>query len=251
MAGVLSKQQRWKMSEKYYCAMAEARAKLEDRQRSGAKDKVVEFWHRQNLPLPTLPTVERPAVLARQVATGRFEDILFRELALGGGLTPTWWEYTADKFASVSPYKRNLMHPVCVRKTQKGLHQQTKKLGQPHQWEKRPLKEVVSKEGVSLVEWHHQRRDEILGPSVVVDVPGYAYPLFLSLFVAHAVLFEDYHGGESGDELDGFTKRRFEPSWQKVADELGMEPLIVRMPWWPELALYPETQDWRQYGIIK
>src|SRR3989338_657444 len=239
------------MSKGYYCTAAEAHTKLKERQGCGAKESVVEFWHKRSLSLPVLPAVERPAVLARQVATGRFEDILFRELALSAGLTPTWWQYTEDRFTSVSPYKRSLIHTVCARKTQKGLHLQTKKLGQPHKWEKKTLKEIRSEEGRSLIEWHHKRRENVMGPGIIADVTAYSYPLFLSLFVAHAVLFEDYHGGESGDELNGFTKKRFEPAWQEVADELGMQPLVVQLPWWPELAFYPETPDWRQYGVVE
>src|SRR3989344_5055697 len=104
------------MSKGYYCTAAEAHTKLKERQGCGAKESVVEFWHKRSLSLPVLPAVERPAVLARQVATGRFEDILFRELALSAGLTPTWWQYTEDRFTSVSPYKRSLIHPVSGRK---------------------------------------------------------------------------------------------------------------------------------------
>jgi hypothetical protein len=68
------------------------------------------------------------------------------------------------------------------------------------------------------------------------------YEAYLSLFISHAILFEDYHGGESGAELGGFTARVFEPAFAALEERFGYTPIIVRLPWWKELGLFPDPE---------
>jgi hypothetical protein len=78
------------------------------------------------------------------------------------------------------------------------------------------------------------------------------YQAYLALFVAHNVLFEDYHGGEStgNGQLGGFTADVFEPAWHAVRDRFGVAPMITPLPWFPELAYYPANGEWMNHGII-
>ena len=241
------------MSDKYYHLASEARAELVARQKNGVRDKVLCYWQKQNVAMPKLADAPLQAVLARQLSTARFEDILFREISAAAGFTPTWWAYPADKYTSFSALKRSFLHPrLCVGRDRIGLRIRKKRLANQQSWEKKPLSEISTFCGQTLVEWHRKHREIVLGPSLSLEVPlaGQSYTRFLSLFVADAVLFEDYHGGESGNVLDRFTAERFEPAWQQVYEELGFAPLIVRMPWWPELAYYPGSADWQSYGVV-
>lgn len=240
------------MYAKFYHTPEGALLELERRQKLGVQEKVQRFWASQGKEMPKLPSIGNMAVFARQLATARFEDLAYRELALGAGFAPTWWEYTSDQFTHRSPLKRSYMHPgLCVGRDKNGLRFRTKKLARMHDWERRELREIQTREGVSLVDWHHAHRDRVLGENIRLEVPIQTYPLFLSLFVAHGVLFEDYHGGESGAELDGFTVRKFEPAWHQVHELIGFSPIVVSMPWSSDFALYPATGEWEQYGVVE
>ncbi|MBI4065617.1 hypothetical protein HY412_00280 [Candidatus Kaiserbacteria bacterium] len=125
---------------------------------------------------------------------------------------------------------------------------------------KKRLDEIETREG-PLPEVHRQLQDKLIPGARRGDVtewyrriPGtpktLRYEAFLSLFVAHSVLFEDYHGGESGQALYGFTQLVVEPAWQRLADIFGEKPLIVKMSWRPEFAWYPADESWPKHGIV-
>ncbi len=124
------------------------------------------------------------------------------------------------------------------------------------------LSEVVLDDGASLVEYHH-RLHKIFGlHDSVVDLSSFFsqfggaekyYTAYMSLFVAHAVIFEDYHEGEEeGAILDTLTKDIFLPACDRLKQEFGVGPLIVKMPWHDNLRYYapPDGTEWQTHGVI-
>ncbi len=265
----------------YYTEASKAREILKGRQ--DLRGTVEAWWLNNGWGLPPIPTSDDAiAMLARQLATARYEDCLFYLMASQSGLVPTWGQYIEDKHSMKSNVKKSYLQGVFVfgrgrnggvradrheflsvarpahrKHTPRNLHES---------WDGRSLREIVNPAtGESLVVRHNEFQRATLGISDA-HRPDFSawhrqakhqraadyYPRYLSLFIAHAVLFEDYHGGESGDELDRFTARIFEPAFQQISEQFGVAPIIVSLLWWPELAYYPhpDAGDWRNHGII-
>jgi hypothetical protein len=245
----------------YYTPIAEARAELGKRQRNGLREEVEYLWKRKGYLFPQIPKVPDLAILARQISTARFEDFVFRELALKGGLSPFWLEGTGDIFVSASKYKRTLLNPYVYTGLGKGGPIVVKKrLATIAKWERTPLSSVVLDDGSrSVVDYHHELQDTLLGPVRRIDAgkpwkenerARDYYSWYLMPFLAHGILFEDFHGGESGDALGSFTEDVFEPSFASVFAKLGITPLIVRMPWKDGMHYFPATEKWDSYGVV-
>lgn len=237
------------------------------------------WWQEKGWGIPNIPPRNgHPlGILARHVATFRYEDALFVLLAEQAGLEPVWLEYTGDRFADVSPFKHSLGRPVfCTRRGRNGgygltgLHEigirGRKSLFDFTCANGRPINGLRIFDGRPLVDFHHDRQDQMTGNTArrfdlttwlrqIGSAKDY-YEAYLSLFVAHGVLFEDYHGGESAgqddkpDVLFDFTAKIFEPSWQAVCQRFGLEPLIVPLPWYDYCRYYPLHPDWRDNGVI-
>ncbi len=221
----------------------------------------IEEWWRENGWEPILPSLPNLAVLARQIAAFRYEDCVYHSLADSVGLTPVCLELTSDRMSSKSNYKRSLIRPVYFERFGRngGMATKREKLASIDDWYGHPLKSIVLKDGTSLLDYHHARYDAAFGADRRADNSSWMqalggardyYPLFLSIFLAHAILFEDYHGGESGLKLDLLTVEIFEPTFEALAKQFGVVPLIVRMPWTPELALHPPDTNWREHKVI-
>lgn len=92
----------------YYSA-DEAVGELEKRQADHNLITHIEEWRNAHgIVLPQIDAIGRLAFFARQIATCRYEDIVFQNIAHAAGLTPIWIEFTEDKFVASSPYKRSL-----------------------------------------------------------------------------------------------------------------------------------------------
>lgn len=245
------------MDKDYYIPLALAAKVLNERK--SMRSKVESWWLEQGLGLPSLPAGDL-GVLARQIASYRYEDVLFLDLARTAGLQPLWLELTSDRMSTNSNYKKSLLHPVYYHRRGRngGMVTTKQKLTELMPWVGKRLSDVVLSDGQNLVEYHHNRFDQVFGAHSRIDnsqwingkrVQEY-YPVFLSLFLAHCVLFEDYHGGESGDKLNSLTILVFEPTFEQLRKRFGVGPLIVKMPWVQELKLYPPDQNWREHGVI-
>ena len=251
-------------SEKFYFTAGEAATELKMRMKLRAQ--IEDWWNQQGWGNPDflgmLPA--NAAVLARHVATARYEDIVFSQLAISVGLEPVWIEYLNDKFSDRSDFKRSLLKR-CVFKGR------GKRSGQIISINESLVKDMTASVGLklnqiqtsaggNLVERHHQQHALFFPKNPRFDISNwYAkagpravnyYPALLSFFIAHAVLFEDYHGGESGAKLGDFTEKVFTPAWQNIETTFGTRPLIVPLPWRSEFSMYPEKNDWRNHGII-
>jgi hypothetical protein len=254
------------MTDSYYIELEEAREILLSRQTF--RDELPGFWasHGVEFPAEVLEDLPLVAFLARQLVTFRFEDAVFLQMAERSGLTPLWSPLAQDKFTVVSSLKRSYVQPHMATGFSKNGDVITKRerlVKDPHTRSQIPLKELVADDGASIMSWHYDRWLRATGDGVCVldadqfksgwgDRTDRYYLGLLSLFIAHGVLFEDYHGGESGNALGGFTSRVFEPAFATVEAYFGVKPLVVKLPWWKELAYYPDEQwieTWRERPI--
>lgn len=173
-------------------------------------------------------------------------------------------EHTKGSLSTHSPFKRSLLHPCFYMRRGRsgGIVVETKRLAAIQEKRMQRLSEVVLDDGASLVEYHH-RLHKIFGlHDSVVDLSSFFsqfggaekyYTAYMSLFVAHAVIFEDYHEGEEeGAILDTLTKDIFLPACDRLKQEFGVGPLIVKMPWHDNLRYYapPDGTEWQTHGVI-
>ncbi len=254
------------LGKEFYVGLAEAGAELASR--SYLRPAVEQWWKDRGLSMPELLTtsLKPQGFLCRQLATFRYEDATFVIMAEKAGLSPAWLPYEGDVFADISPLKRSYIEPVYVAGVGRngGMRKVGTRLvsGNVAELNGRPLMHVVTNQGTSLVDYHCGNLRTLYNRAQVADVtpilrkaggtPRRYYPALLSLLVAHGVLFEDYHGGESGGKLSAFTTDVFEPAFQQVEQTFGVKPLIVRLPWWGELGHYvsPELSKvihWRAH----
>ena len=254
------------MTDSYYVELEEAREILLSRQ--ALREMLPSFWATHGVPFPAevlcgLPLV---AFLARQLVTFRFEDAVFLQMAEWSGLAPLWSPLAQDKFTVVSSLKRSYVQPHMATGFSKNGNVITKRerlVKEPDTRSQIPLKDLVADDGASVMSWHYNRWLRATeGVGRVLDADQFKsgwggsteryYLGLLSLFIAHGVLFEDYHGGESGNALDSFTTSVFEPAFATVEAYFGVKPLVVKLPWWKELAYYPDEpwiSEWRERPI--
>jgi len=248
------------MSDRFYTDLTDARAVLESRQ--DLIPEVERYWREEGWRVPDFPHVGRAGYLCRNIATFRYEDAVFLLLCRAAGLEPCWLEYVTDKYSSQSSVKHSYLRYLrCCGRGRNGGPKVEKvspvrRLG----WlDGHRLCDITLDDGTPLVEHHHAIFDRFAPPDRRCDISDWLsaigrardyYVASVSLFVAHGVLFEDYHGGESGDKLDAFTTDVFEPAFDRVFERFGVRPIIVRMPWFTEMKYYPADLDWRGHGII-
>ncbi len=245
----------------YYTDLAEAAEVIRSRQY--LRRAVEDYWLAQNAQFPDWLAQSKPSALwARQMITWRFEDMLFADMANRAKLPTIWMQLLSDQFTEVSTLKRSYAHPFIAT----GISKQGKvishrsRLIEMRDWKNKPLSEIVTQDGQKLSMWHKARWQRGYGLGTIVDTDAVKfnwgntvqrhYLGLMSMCIAHGVLFEDYHGGESGKKLGSFTDMVFEPAFAAVSEYFGMQPLIVKMPWWPELALYP-SDEWMSRAIIQ
>lgn len=234
-------------SESFYTPLETARCTLLSRH--SLRKQIEEWWREKGFPFPEAFRDTRPiGFISRHIATARYEDLLFIRLCEKGGLKPIWSTYTKDRFIDRSPVKYSYLQPRIITGfgKRKSPIVRRVRLAEPKLWEGRPLDQIPV-EGGTLISWHRLLLEEAYTEAVVTDpsdiyqalggARGY-YPFLLSLALAHGVLFEDFHSGESGGQLDSFTSRVFEPAFQEVNARFNATPLIVRLPWWKELGYY-------------
>lgn len=188
------------------------------------------------------------AFIARHVATCRFEDLCFYEMTQKRGLNPVWFEYTHDSFTpSQSSFKKSIGHPIIQEGVGRkgGAILNKKRLVDFSKWDGKKIEDINKGE---LVRWHHSRNKQFFPKGVNIngsswfqgigDAKKY-YTAYLSLFLAHAALFEDYYGGESGKTLDSFTVNVFEPARETLKKLFGLELLIISLPWKKHYKYFP------------
>lgn len=254
------------MEQQYYIDLQTAVAAL--RERRSMRQKVETWWKEKGWKIPSAClSLENALVFGKPIATRRYEDALFVHLAESLDLQPVWMEYTQGSLSTESPYKRSLIHPTFYEKRGRtgGIVVRKHRLACMQSHRMQPIHEIrlAHTETVSLVDYHHTLLDAFgFGPQSRVDLSGFYrqfgravnyYAPYLSLFLAHGVLVEDYHGGEDAAVVGDFTSTTFEPAMQELYYQFGVMPLIARMPWHTHLAYFiplSRRDDWRSHGVV-
>ena len=240
-----------------YFTPEEAKKELVRRQNDRELIAHVEAWRNEKkIVLPEFCARGSLAFFARQIATCRYEDIVFQNIAYSADLIPVWIEFTEDKFVASSPYKRSLVQQFhCAGKGRKGGWKLTKSNGiDISKFEGKPMSTICFKDGQSLVDYHHDLQDIFLIDPIRQDLSAYLksigssqdyyYP-FLSMFLLHGVLVDDfhsdnYHNGAAKKSDLAFTRDVFDPAWNCIVAELGITPLIVPLPWVDGMQYFPQ-----------
>lgn len=243
-----------------YTELMDARETLANRK--DLRSSVEEWWLFKGWGLPPLPPVTNMAVMARQIGTFRYEDAAFVMRAENAGLVPVWLEYSGDKMNSRSNYKRSLLEIFHCdgRGRSGGLRIRSKeKFASIQEWSGKPLNVIKGHDNRTLLDYHHEHQDRVYPEAIRRDVTQWLqqmgaardyYEATVSIYVAHAVLFEDYHGGESGEVLGSFTTEIFEPAWHATFERFGAVPIVVKLPWGEGFRCYPMDDNWRNHGIV-
>ncbi len=198
------------------------------------------------------------AVLFRNVATPNFELERFDSLASSMGLTPLVLEFHQDKFVTRNPAKLAL--------ARMRFHAGTGRNGGPlpiraltitdlRAADCLPLCQATTNWDQGLVPFHHEllrAHPDVRGVEIVdgspfcLSYPGGAasyYPEFFSLFVRHAILFENFLLTPSEQR---FTTGIVIPAFNAATARHGCQPLICRLdppesegdPYWYQ---YPDA----------
>ncbi len=240
------------------------------RTRTPLRDRVECWWAQQGFAFPDVfARHHQIGFVSRHLATARFEDAAFVVMAELMGLRPVWSTYIGDEFVTFSPVKCSYVQPLVfdrfAGKPDKPEPVLRKvRLANPECCQGERLNRIMVQGGSSLVAWHQNRLLTMYPGALVTDPTeiyrrlGGArnyYVFLLSLAAAHGVLFEDFHGGETGEPLMKFTREIFEPAFDKVAELFGAPPVVVRLPWWRELGYYVSEADlvngWRDSPALK
>lgn len=266
----------------YYVRLEEATEQL--RAREHLRADVIRFWADQDWGPPPLPEVQNLALISRNLATARFEDIAYAALARQAGLIPAWSTLSGDAMCAGSPIKTSYLegqlitglgrsgglklqrHEYLEGVDSRSLRGRAANATPAHQHHKRVLSEIVSPQGERLVDIHARWQDAMLnslceGAPKRFDITSWYrggglmnsrqyYVALMSLFVAHSVLFEDFHGGESGDQLDAFTAEVFQPACHRLRELFGVMPLVVPLPWKREYAYFPASPKWPEWNVV-
>ncbi len=218
------------------------RAALEERKKRRSdreiERKIAEFLH-GDIPV-FLSEKTLKAVLFRQVATPNYEVRRFLHLVEGiGGLEPVLWEYYEDKFTSNNSWKYTLGKIPFFMGQKQNAPQRIERIRiiDFDRYDGKKLSRVKTIWGQPLVEFHHKLFEHTyisLPDGYFFDSSGWSakhgdtaahyYAPFLSLFVKHALLFENFMLDEK--ELS-FSKEVFLPAFIEVYRRTGRKPLIV------------------------
>ncbi len=205
------------------------------------------------LPADSL-TLEQPvALLARYVPRATGEDIAFAEIAQEAGFEPYWASYKADRFTTRNPEKVETIRPPIWwqkgQRTRSWVVEPDKRSGgigelqtiygnTSSDYQRNVRKAVFAEKGMTILldncfdvgDWYRTQAPRF-GYETGNLAPFY-YPATMALATMFCALYEDFDGGpnaNSGD-LASFRNAVVYPAIDKVERDLGLKPIIVRMP---------------------
>ena len=180
------------------------------------------------------------SMLFRNIFTPDYELDIFIKYAESIGSRPVLAEYTKDRFVAKNEDKHALGKLYFYLNTDAHGHVNMRvfKIIDFDYAEKMRLCDIVTKWGESLVGFHHRILNRWHSESYrnIVDMSEWAhrnggrakeyYNSVFALFIRHAILFENFR--ETGPEGE-FYRNIFLPSFQRVSEYFGMQPLICPM----------------------
>jgi len=229
---------RMKFDEVIYTSLDDAINELDTRWSNKELDKRLEHYIGESLP----ETLKKGfcAVLFRQITTPNYETRRFMCIPDATKLKPVFWEYENDKFTSnnlLKYYFGKLGFHVGI-----GSNGQHRRIDintiNFNESNGKPLKNVVTLWGESLINFHKglMKRAFPNSENFSYDASEWFlkkggnakdyYKPFISLFVKHAILFENF--ALDGTELQ-FIKDVFLPAFFEVWENTGVKPLIVAL----------------------
>ncbi|MEI6191276.1 MAG: hypothetical protein WCP24_02840 [bacterium] len=162
------------------------------------------------------------------------------------GLKPTVMEFLEDIFVSLNEEKKGYGR----LRTKNGCID----IINFHDCEKIPLKDILTKDGKNLVEFHHNLIKESNLDVDIFDMSkwfksfgkakDYYYP-FLLHCLAHGALFESFILDEDDKREYAFTKDVVFPAIKKIKEKFGLDPIIVKM--YPDGQTEEEDLYWWSY----
>lgn len=176
------------------------------------------------------------AVLARYVATPNLETVRFLELASGNGLNPVVFEFQSDILHFKNPAKRHLVDMVFNHGTGRNGGPKEKKIRVVNfgRYEGKPFGNIKTCNGETLVDFHHRLISKVFPEVELWDLSDWLgrnggraykyYEKFLSLFIAHSILFENFL--KTSYEA-AFTEKVVQPAIRRLQEIFGYEPLII------------------------
>lgn len=180
------------------------------------------------------------AVLFRQLVTSNYEVRRFVSIVDSLHLRPLFWEYYADKFTSNNEWKHSLGKLFFYegRGKQGGMKLKSKNVVDFNKVNGKPFSDVQTLWGQPLIEFHHElyqsRFRNLDGnhfdASDWLSENGKTalsyYESFLSLFLKHGILFENFMLDAKEFE---FTRDVFFPAFCRVYAQTGLKPLVVAL----------------------
>ena len=250
-----------------YTPLLEAGEELARRRALGLHRRVETWWEGNGMPLPPFMgfNQERPlGLLERPISAANYEGICFDLMAKQGGFDPCWIEFLADRLTYCNPLKKAYGTSYYVLKRGRAGGHAVRKVVHIGDLEarNRPIGQIVLKDGISLVDKHHQHQDAIMGSVRRVDgsdsllrvspsARGF-YSYKLSWALAHAILVENYDVDCDGSDLEEFRRTVFFPAVAGVEAAFGYRPIVVKIPLRENELKYPDLDGspWQEHGIV-
>ncbi len=215
-----------------YTNLSEIKKELEKRRNDKElMNKVLKFWGENPFPLDMK---EPRAVLSRDIITPNMELCYFLDVIKELDLDPLFFEVHRDKFVSKNKSKYHLGMLHFKQKKQSNII--SKNIVDFNKYEGKMLNDIPTTCGDNLISYHHKMLEkEYPGYSKFAydfsdwflktrNLTDYYYLYFLSLFICHGVLFDNYLLDDK-EEADFFMKK-VEPSFKKAEEIFGVRPLI-------------------------
>lgn len=221
-----------------YTPLKEAFGEIDQRR---ANQKLDEYLQGLSLILPEI-LQRKNAILFRHIATPNYEIRRFIHIisAFDGQIEPLILEYTDDLFNNRNECKFYLGKFSFYKGKNKNNdslfeHINTIDINTSNN---QPLSTIKTLWGQSLVDFHHELffkqfpdlNNHIFNLSEWLHKNGHSaknyYKLFLTLFLKHGILFENFL--LDGSELP-FTKEVILPAILEITEETGHKPLIIAL----------------------
>jgi len=208
---------------------------IELRSRKKAVAEIVERYKKIGNPIPKeiVDNAGRIAFFPAQLASASSMDMQFYGLATKHSLVPVWDEYLDDVFASINGRKLALIRPF-------DRFGNRVKLVNPQKCEGKKLSEIVLDDGQSLIDYHHNKWDEVFSGKKALkvetsawlngfgDAKDYYYHVMI-IYTFFGVKFWPsnisalYRDGEKESLVNGVM----EPARKRVFEEFSYKPLEV------------------------
>lgn len=228
---------RLKFNKKFYTPLDEAIKEIENRRKDKDLIKKIETYIGE-IPEPFNESV--CAVMFRFVASPQEEMIEFFKRVNQTNLKPSFWEYYDDKYHSGNFCKYSLGKLLIHKGVDKNFNNifKIENVIDINTSNGKKIKEIKTLNGESFIDFHHNLfykvvpvpKNSLYDASDWFKIQGGSadvyYKKFLSLFLVHGILFENFL---LDDKDDDFTKKVFIPAFLDVQKKFGLKPLIVEL----------------------